>query len=258
MNNPVNCETDRVVFWGHILPFAVWFGFIMLLQTLESLSLCPRWIYPWSYALKTFACAALFLWLKPWKVYPPFSLGHLPLTLCVGSLMAVIWILPELPAVGRAFPDLQAFYHRWLIMMPGSLPDYYNPDFYPALPPGHIAHTYMPREFGWGLTLIRLAGSACVIAIIEEFFFRGFFYRWLRRGRFWEIPLGVFDVQSFWTVTVVFGLEHDRWFAGLLAGVAYGWLVIKTENIWAAAIAHFITNLLLGIFVIISGQYGFW
>lgn len=258
MSDPIKCDTDRIVFWGHIAPFAVWVGVILLLQAAETVSLCPRWLYPWSYALKTFACAALFLWLKPWRVYAPLRLAHLPLALSVGVAVAVLWILPELPAVGRLWPGLQVFYHRWLIMMPGSLPDYYNPDFYPALPPGHLARAYMPQEAGWVLTLIKLVGSACVIAVIEEFFFRGFFYRWLRRSRFWEIPLGSFDAQAFWTVAVVFGLEHDRWFAGLFAGVAYGWLAIKTDNIWSAAIAHFITNLLLGIFVILSGQYGFW
>ena len=251
-------DPDRIALWGHVAPFAVWIVFILLLQTLEAISACPRWLYPWSYALKTFACAALFLWLKPWRFYTAFNLRRLPLVLCVGVLVAVIWIVPETPAVGRAFPDLQMFYHRWLIMMPGSLPDYFNPGFYPALPPGHIARAYMPNEAGWAMTLIRLAGSACVIAIIEEFFFRGFFYRWLRRGRFWEIPLGKFDAQAFWTVAMVFGLEHDRWFAGLIAGVAYGWLAIKTEDVWAAAAAHFITNLILGFFVILSGQYGFW
>ena len=108
------------------------------------------------------------------------------------------------------------------------------------------------------MTVCRLVGSAGVIAVIEEFFFRGFFYRWLRQNRFTEVPLTVWDAQSFWIVAVVFALEHDRWAAGLLAGVVYGWLTVRTGSVWAAALAHGFTNLLLGVYVIVSGQYGFW
>jgi len=251
-------ETDRSVLAGHVAPFAVWVGVILLLQGLESVGACPRWLYPWSYALKSAACAALFVWLKPWRAYAAFDRRHLPLALGLGVAVAAVWIVPETPWAGRAAPELQAFYHRWLILMPGSLPDYFNPDFYPALPPGHPSLAFAPEQAGWPLTLAKLAGSACVIAVIEEFFFRGFFYRWLRRDAFWTLPLTAFDAQAFWTVAAVFGLEHDRWFAGLLAGAAYGWLAVRTGDVWAAALAHGVTNGVLGAYVIVSRQYGFW
>lgn len=251
-------ETDKKVLAGHVAPFAAWVGVILLLQALESASLCPRGLLPLSYAVKSAACAGLFLWLRPWRVYASLSLRHLPLSIGLGVAVAAVWILPETPWFGRASPGLQEFYHRWLIMMPGALPDYFDADFFPALPPGHRSLAYSPEEAGWPLTLMKLAGSACVIAVIEEFFFRGFFYRWLRKGAFWTVPLSSFDAQAFWTVVAVFGLEHDRWFAGMVAGVAYGWLVVRTGDIWAAAIAHGVTNFLLGVYVILSRQYGFW
>jgi membrane protease YdiL (CAAX protease family) len=243
---------------GHVAPFAVWLGVIFLLQALEGAGACPRWLLPWSYAAKSAVCAGLFLWLKPWRAYPALSLANVPLSLAVGVAVAVVWIVPEMPWVGRVAPGLQEAYHRWLIMMPGSLPDYFNRDYYPALPPGHPSLAYAPQEAGWPLTLAKLAGSAGVIAVIEEFFFRGFFYRWLRRGEFWTLPLRAFDAQAFWAVVAVFGLEHDRWFAGALAGLAYGWLAVRTGDVWAAALAHALTNLLLGLYVMASGQYGFW
>ena len=240
------------------MPFAVWIGVIFLLQALEAVGACPRALYPWSYALKAAACAGLFLWLKPWRVYGALRFGHVPLALATGVAVAAVWILPETPAVGRAAPGFQEFYNRWLIMMPGSLPDYFNPAYFPALPSGHRALAYSPEEAGWPLTLAKLAGSAGVIAVIEEFFFRGFLYRWLRRSAFATLPLTVFDASAFWTVVAVFGLEHDRWLAGALAGVAYGLLAVRTGDIWAAALAHGATNLLLGVYVIASRQYGFW
>lgn len=250
--------TERNALAGHVVPFAMWVGAILLLQALETVSLVPRWVYPWSYAVKSIACAGLFLWFRPWRIYSALRTGHVPLAVGVGLAMAAVWILPETPWVGRFAPGFQMFYHRWLILMPGALPSYFAPDYYPALPPGHPSLAFSPEEAGWGLTLMKLAGSACVIAVVEEFFFRGFFYRWLRRGEFWKVPLAAFDAQAFWTVVAVFGLEHDRWFAGVLAGVAYGWLAVRTGDVWAAAVAHGVTNFALGAYVIVSRQYGFW
>jgi len=243
---------------AHVLPFAVWVGVILLLQALETWGECPRPFYPWSYAIKTAVCAGLFCWLKPWRSYAALEVRHIIPSLALGILVAAIWILPETPLIGRIAPKLQLFYHRWLIMMPGSTPSYFNPDFYPALPSGHSSLAYAPTEAGWPLTLAKLVGSAGVIAVIEEFFFRGFFYRWLRKNTFWTLPLNVFDTQAFWTVVAVFGLEHDRWFAGMVAGAVYGWLAVRTGSVWAPALAHGVTNLLLGIYVIASKQYGFW
>lgn len=254
----MDAGSDRRLLAGHVAPFAVWVGVILLLQALSAAEACPRWLYPWSYAAKSAVCAGLFLWLRPWRSYPVLSVSHVPLALAAGAGVAALWILPETPWLGRLAPGFQLFYNRWLILPPGTLPDYFSPAVFPALPSGHPSLAYSPEEAGWALALAKLAGSAAVIAGVEEFFFRGFFYRWLRKSAFWSVPLTAFDAQAFWTVVAVFGLEHDRWLAGALAGCVYGWLAVRTGDIWAAALAHAATNLLLGVYVIVSRQYGFW
>jgi CAAX prenyl protease-like protein len=65
-------------------------------------------------------------------------------------------------------------------------------------------------------------------------------------------------MQPFLIMVVVFGMEHDRWFMGMVAGAVYGLFVIMRGDIWAAALAHGVTNFLLGLYVIITQQYGFW
>lgn len=243
---------------GHWLPYLVWIGAIGVLQIFEMLGACPRALYPWSYAVKTVLCAVLFLAFKPWKVYPSLSLQHMPVALGAGVLVAVLWIVPEMPAVAERFPAFHDFYNRWCILMPGTLPSYDNPAFFPALPPGHLSLAYSPAEAGWGLVGLKVFGSAVVIAVIEEFFFRGFLYRWLRGGAWAAIPLTVFESSAFWMVAALFAFEHDRWLAGLAAGVVYGVVAVKTGDIWSAALAHGLTNLLLALYVLGSGQYGFW
>ncbi len=246
-------KEKRIIFAGHSAPFLLWIGVIFLLPLLERSGMAGELLYPWSYALKSVVCAALFLWLRPWRVYSALESRNILPSVLIGIGVAALWIAPEMPAVGRACPAFQDFYHRWLIMMPGALPAYY-----PELPPGHGSWSYAPQQCGWFLTVMKLIGSAGVIAVIEEFFFRGFLYRWQSQGEFWLQPLREFDLQPFLIMILVFGLEHDRWLMGMAAGAAYGLFVIWRGDIWAAALAHGITNFLLGIYVIVTQQYGFW
>lgn len=58
--------------------------------------------------------------------------------------------------------------------------------------------------------------------------------------------------------SVVFGLEHSQWLAGILAGIAYGWLYLRTGNLWVAIVAHAVTNAGLGIWVLATGAWYFW
>lgn len=246
-------HNSKRIFAGHLAPFLLWIGVIFLLQGVEKTGASSRLMYPWGYAIKTVVCAVLFVWLKPWRVYSALKGSNILPAVLIGLFVAFIWIFPELPALGRSFPGLREFYYRWMIMMPGGLPDYY-----PMLPPGSISWSYSPREAGWGLTIMKLIGSSCVIAVIEEFFFRGFLYRWQSGGRFWLQPLTEFDLHSFLIMVVVFGLEHDRWFMGMVAGAIYGAFVILRGDIWAAALAHGVTNFVLGLYVIGTQQYAFW
>jgi hypothetical protein len=117
---------------------------------------------------------------------------------------------------------------------------------------------YAPEICGWPLALVRLAGSALVISVIEEFFWRGFLYRWMLGGDFIRVDAGRFDFGRFLLVAVVFGFEHNEWLAGVAAGLAYGWLYVKTRDIWAAVAAHAVTNLALGLYVLKTGAWQFW
>jgi len=46
--------------------------------------------------------------------------------------------------------------------------------------------------------------------------------------------------------------------AGIVCGLAFGLLYIKTQDIWATIIAHGTTNFLLGLYVIKYNAYQFW
>lgn len=116
-------------------------------------------------------------------------------------------------------------------------PDVLSPSAVPAGP-----SPYAPEVCGWMLTLAKLAASAFVIPVAEELFFR----RWL------------VDFAGFWWMVVLFAVEHgERWHVGAITGVVYG-LLAKRLGLFAAIVAHVVTNLVLGLYVIQCGQWQFW
>ena len=101
--------------------------------------------------------------------------------------------------------------------------------------------TQAVAEASAALVAIRLFGSAFVISAAEELFFR----RWL------------IGFAGFWPTVALFAVEHDRWLVGAVAGLAYGALFLR-RGLVSSIVAHATTNLLLGLWVLRTGQWHFW
>ena len=93
---------------------------------------------------------------------------------------------------------------------------------------------------------------------MEELFWRSFFIRYLIGPDFSKVPIGMATWPSFLLTTVLFGLEHNLFFAGIMAGIAYNLLLYYTRSISHCIIAHGLTNLLLGIYVLTTERWHFW
>jgi hypothetical protein len=105
---------------------------------------------------------------------------------------------------------------------------------------------------------VRLLGSSIVVPPLEEIFYRSFLYRYLTRSDFQSLPFGPFSPMPFVVTSVVFGLAHREWLAGILCGLAYQGLVCWKRRLGDAMTAHAITNLLLGLWVVWKGAWNFW
>jgi membrane protease YdiL (CAAX protease family) len=46
--------------------------------------------------------------------------------------------------------------------------------------------------------------------------------------------------------------------AALLYGLLAGWVAIRTKSLMACIWMHALANLILGLYVLMSGQIGFW
>lgn len=193
--------------FGLIAPYAVW---MVLMTVLPST--------PAAYAVRTVAVAALLIacfrfsgFRFPFKTL--FRWTDLALGILVGLAVLGIWILPE------QFD--WTWYRKFCVIGEGG--------------------TDAVAESGAALIALRLIGSAFVISVAEELFFR----KWL------------IGFAGFWGMVFLFAIEHDRWLVGAIAGIVYG-LVYLRKGLWPAVVAHATTNLTLGLWVLKSGQWQFW
>lgn len=136
-------------------------------------------------------------------------------------------------------------------------------NFYPHF--GNLGTPWNPHEqFGLNSSLallfiaVRFIGSTLVVPPLEEIFYRSFVYRYIIRKDFEAVPLGQFRWSAFLITSVVFGFTHHQWLAGILCGFAYQGLVCWKKRLGDAMIAHAITNLLLGLWVIWKNDWKFW
>ena len=210
-----------------VLPFFTWIGLQTILPTTAG-----------AYAARTVATAAvglacLVLANKGFKAIK--ALKAIIIGLVTGLVVCALWI----------WPDSFSWYRTWLCWPIGTQPT----------PPA--ASPYDPAVCGWTLTIVKLVGSAFVIAPVEEVFFRSFLYRWLQNRDFAAVPLSRFDLSAFLWMVLLFTLEHDRPIAAAMAGAVYGLIAIRW-GLGSAIVAHVVTNLALGLHVIYHGVWGFW
>jgi len=121
-----------------------------------------------------------------------------------------------------------------------------------------------PYRFGlspaatWAVIAVRIAGAALVVPVMEELFWRAFLMRYMVRADFLALPLGFYHPFAFFVVAVAFGFEHDRWLVGIVAGLVYGGLLVWRRRLLPCIVAHAVTNLGLGIYVVATRNWTFW
>ena len=105
---------------------------------------------------------------------------------------------------------------------------------------------------------LRLASLALVVPVMEELFWRSFLLRWLDTPAFAFADARRTSVRAFVLVAVLFALEHDLWLAGLIAGIVYNWLYVRTGRLWVPIASHAVTNGALGIWILSTRSWHLW
>ncbi len=214
---------------ARIYPFA---GFILLLA-----------IEPW--------LAATLTWLgigaePSYLLRSAFALGLL-LYFCRDYI--------ELRTIPTLNQILTALFAGWLVFMLWIAP-------YPAWLGGHAASqaVAMPMQSDADIfwLVCRWSGSALVVPVIEELFWRSYLMRRLDAADFMSVSPASVTTYAIVVSSVLFAVEHQLWFAGLMAGLVYAWLYRQFQVLWVSILAHVTTNAVLGIWVVHGGYWQYW
>lgn len=240
--------------YRHAVPFVLWLGIVLLAnmmhiaegsetEDIKSLNLVSL---PMLYAIRTAICVIALFICRPWRYYSALNVKHILPAIGIGLGVFILWIGLETEFVKSICPSLANLYELWAVKPFGELREPLE------------ATPYAPSVCGVFMTSIRFIGSAFVISIIEEFFWRGYLLRTARTPDFLDIDIGQLHLPSFLIVAAIFAIEHNEVLAGFLCGIIYGLFYIKTRDIWATAIAHITTNAVLGAYVLATGKYFYW
>ena len=201
----------------------------MALLVLQQVVPIPVWVRLFVSLAAILAVSARPLSGAPSK--PLLSVG-------IGLLVFVLWIGPDLIWSG---------WHHTLL--------FDNPIM------GHPAGNTPPASKNDPVFLVlRVLVSVVAVPILEELFWRGWLMRWIINGDdFEKVPLGAYTPAAFWIVAILFASEHGSfWDVGLLAGIVYNALMVRTRNLWDCILAHAVTNGALAAYVVLAGQWQYW
>lgn len=216
---------------AYILPLAVFMAALAAVSGLKAiggsfwLDAPEYWVYP----LQTFICGALVLWF--WREYEFHGARGVFIAAGVGLAVFVLWISP------------QAFFGA------SARTEGFNPTIFADQPAAY-----------WATVLLRFLRLVVVVPLVEEIFWRGFLLRYFVDEKFDRVSFGTFTWLSFAAVSVGFMLVHSMadWPAALLTGALYNFVAYRTKSLGACVVAHALTNLLLGLWIMNTKQWGFW
>jgi exosortase E/protease (VPEID-CTERM system) len=105
----------------------------------------------------------------------------------------------------------------------------------------------------------RTTAAVVTVPVAEELAFRAFLIRRLIARDFESMNPRSFTWVALLLSSVVFGFLHGgRWLAGIVAGLAYAFALLRRGRIGDAVIAHATTNALLAVFVLLQGRWDMW
>ena len=214
--------------WVRIVPFATYLAFIVLVDGLTRLGV-PAASLRWLYAVKVsmVALTLVIFWrhyteLQRWRVSPTM----VAVALAAGMLVWWLWITLDAP---------------WMLV--------------------GTSDGFDPRTNGqidWLMVSVRIAGAALVVPVMEELFWRSFLMRWIDHVNFEQVTPGRVRPWGVLASALMFGFEHNQWFAGVVAGLVYSALYRRQGMLWSAIVAHGVTNLALGLWIVHAQMWTYW
>ena len=217
---------------AYILPMAA-FLLLTWVGTNETVKgVLPR-AYEISYVLKTVVVAAM-LW-RFRHAYTRIRWSFWWLGVLVGVVGVFQWV------------GMQLFLQRFELFQPSGEP------FDPTKACASPASLY-------GFVAVRLIGAVLVVPVMEELFWRDFLWRQILAPNDFKLAdVGEWGWAPFLGVAVAFAVVHGNWWlTSIVWALMIGALLVYTKSLGACIVAHAVTNLLLGVYVLVRRDWAFW
>ena len=176
------------------------------------------YLYPGKIVLVVFALGYF------WNTYQLSKPQNLLESIAIGAIVAILWI----------------------ILIPGNNPK--NMEFFQAL-------NSLPA---WAVSFwifFRMAGFLVVAPILEEMVFRGYLISRLS-GQNIEINTKInFSLASLIISSVLFGLLHDAWLVGTIAGILFAYSRFRSRVITDPIVAHGTANIFVAVWASRTGNW---
>jgi len=208
-----------------VLPFAIYILLLSLSDYLSpfsnSLGIDAKWLYTVRVVLVL--TALIYFWRNYIELTVKPLAKDFVHAILAGILVFLVWILP---------------YPAWL-----GVND-------------HPQISSLGQDSLWLLS--RLIGASIIVPVMEELFWRSLVMRWIDDKNFLNFSPSNVSLLALVISSVVFASAHHLWLAGLFAGLIYGALYIRCKNLWVPIVAHAVTNGVLGIWVMATGNWQYW
>lgn len=218
---------------ARVLPFSIYMSFIAILEMLKlsgihisSQELCL--IYPVKIVLVVISLVVFRKFYTEIVWSQLLYLRHTLLSIIVGTVVIILWINLAVPP-----------------FISGKLSPYAH-------------NVFLDERINILLLLIRASGAVLVVPVMEELFWRSFLCRYLVNSDFMSVRQGKFTPFTFISTVILFGLEHQLWLAGMIAGIAYNYIYYKTSSLAQCILSHALSNMLLALFVVYGDNWKFW
>lgn len=180
--------------------------------------------FDWLYPVRVAVVGAVLLHYRKRFGFGSFHIN--PIALAIGLSVFLMWIMlvPSVPQKSAAFSTSLFSAPVWGVM-------------------------------GW--LLIRLIGAVIVVPLAEELAFRGFLLPRLE-AMFAGASLLTRQVGATLISSAAFGALHGSWLAGTLAGIGFAAALYHRGKLFDAVCAHLTANLILALYVLLTGQWSYW
>jgi len=255
MNKQPSPHDPAVLTRAHVIPFAVFMVFLLLLQLLGGFIEWRHPEAPWwrrdpaqlVYPIQTLVTLGLLVYY--WKFFTfRWSLKWSAIAVAFAAVGIGFWLLPSMVYDAIGSPEKSGAWYESFGVVERS--DGFNPGIFEA-----------PAAY-WTSLIMRFLRAVVIVALVEEIFWRGFLMRFVLdwEGDYWKQPFGRGSWKSFLIVTALFMSAHapSDYAGAFVYGSMTYLLCVWSKSLGACVVMHATANLLMGIYIMNTGKYGLW